>query len=404
MNILFVADVSIADIIGGAERALFEQSSRLSQKGHRIHIITRRLPWHDQDHEIIEGIEEWRYDYNPSNPAAFIKSIWFNARWLFELLHQKYHFDCVNFHQPFTASGINYSEISRGLLKIYTCHSLSFEEYLSRRDRGNGITRIASTFFQVIGRKKIEKNVLHESNVIVVLSQFTQIKLIKTYKIPKAKIQIIQGGVDLNKFHPADEKTEARARLNIPQHKIVLFTVRNLVRRMGLENLIVAIKELLIKMEDIYLVIGGSGPLKDELNVMLKNLKIEDKVNLIGFIPENQLPLYYQMADLFVLPTIELEGFGLVTLEAMACGLPVIGTPVGGTREILGKFNTEFLFDDTQPESITKLAYEKCLIIKNNPQRWKQISKQCRKFVEKNYSWEQNIDSLDQLIQRHINN
>jgi glycosyltransferase involved in cell wall biosynthesis len=108
------------------------------------------------------------------------------------------------------------------------------------------------------------------------------------------------------------------------------------------------------------------------------------------------------MADLFVLPTQELEGFGLVTLEAMASGLPVIGTPIGGTKEILGKFNADFLFDGTQPDSIAKLALEKYLIIKNNSQRWKQISEQGRKFVEDHYSWKQNVDSFERLIQRYI--
>jgi glycosyltransferase involved in cell wall biosynthesis len=188
----------------------------------------------------------------------------------------------------------------------------------------------------------------------------------------------------------------------MPQDKVILFTVRNLVQRMGLENLIIAFHKLGKEATDIHLVIGGKGPLEDGLIALARSFGIEQKVHFTGFISEDQLPLYYQMADLFVLPTRELEGFGLVTLEAMASGLPVIGTPVGGTKEILGKFNPEFLFDDTQPDSIAKLALEKYLIIRNNPQRWKQISEQGRKFVEDHYSWKQNVDSFERLIQRYI--
>ena len=402
MNILFTSDVSIRDIIGGAERVLFEQSVRLSQRGHNVHLLTRRLPLHDNDHEIINGVTEWRYECNSNSPVSFIQTTWLNAKRLFEFLHLKFRFDCINFHQPFSALGVNLSEMSSALPKIYTCHSLSFEEFLSRNAKRFSFLYTALNYFQLLARKKIEKNGLCQSNEIVTLSKFTQKKLTDTYDIAKAKIQIIPGGVDLDRFHPANDKTEIRVRLNIPQNSVILFTVRNLVQRMGLENLIIGFHKLAKEAADIQLVIGGKGPLKDELFALAGSFGIEQKVHFTGFIPEKQLPLYYQMADLFVLPTKELEGFGLVTLEAMACGLPVIGTPIGGTKEILGKFNLEFLFDDTQPDSIAKLVFQKYLIIKNDPQRWKQISEQCRKFVEKNYSWKQNIDSFEQLIQRHI--
>ncbi len=245
----------------------------------------------------------------------------------------------------------------------------------------------------------MKKNVLRKSNQILALSQFTKDKISNIYNILQKKIQVNPGGVDLRKFFPAVDKRKIRKRLNVPQNKIIFFTVRNLVPRMGLENFVVAFSELAKSAADIQLIIGGKGPLKDELIALAKSFGIEQKVHFTGFIPEDQLPQYYQMADLFVLPTKELEGFGLVTLEALSSGLPVIGTPIGGTKEILGQFNAEYLFDDTQPDSIAKLALEKYLIIKNNPQRWKQISKQCRKFVEKNYSWKQNIDSLEQVIQ-----
>jgi glycosyltransferase involved in cell wall biosynthesis len=398
MKILFVADVSIAQVIGGAERVLYEQSTRLAQRGHNIHILTRRLPNHENDHAIIKGVNEWRYDYNACNTAAFLKTTWSNAKKLFEFLYLKYKLDCINYHQPFSAMGINSSEMSKSLVKIYTCHSLSFEEFSSRNGKVRSAIQNGLNFIKIQVRKKIESNGLSKSDEIVTLSEFTQEKLADTYNIPREKIHIIPGGTDLKKFHPVSDKTEIRSQLNIPQNIIVLFTVRNLVQRMGLENLIIAFNELIKKCADIKLVIGGKGPLENGLIALARSFNIEDKVKFAGFIPEDQLPLYYQMADLFVLPTKELEGFGLVTLEAMASGLPVIGTPIGGTKEILGKFDAEFLFEDTQSDSIAKLALEKYHIIKNNPQRWKQISDRCRQFVERHYSWEQNVNSLEKLF------
>jgi glycosyltransferase involved in cell wall biosynthesis len=110
------------------------------------------------------------------------------------------------------------------------------------------------------------------------------------------------------------------------------------------------------------------------------------------------------MADIFVLPTKELEGFGLVTLEAMASGIPVLGTPVGGTKEIIGNFDSSFLFKGTDPDSMVELISEKYHLIKRDPQRWREISHRCRKFVDENYSWEKNIDSFEELIVKTSSN
>lgn len=401
MNILFSADVSIADVIGGAERVLFEQTTGLARRGHKVSIITRKLPEHFIDHQVVNGVDEWRYECNIDNPWSFLISSIKNSKKLFEKLHLQNRYGCVNFHQPFSAIGIFASEFSKSLPKFYTCHSFSFEEFSSRNGQKKGAIRKAINYFQIQARKKIEKSVFDRSDEIIVLSQFTGNKLIDTYSIPRQKIEVIPGGVDPKKFHPADDKARIRKQLNIPQDKFIIFTVRNLVPRMGLENLIIAFNQLKQKAKNIQLVIGGNGPLKERLMALSRSFGIEQIVHFTGFIKEDQLPLYYQMADLFVLPSKELEGFGLVTLEAMASGLPVIGTPVGGTKEILGKFNSKFLFDDSKPDSIANLALDKYLTIKNDPQHWNQISYQCRKFVEKNYSWKQNIDSLERLIQRH---
>ena len=137
---------------------------------------------------------------------------------------------------------------------------------------------------------------------------------------------------------------------------------------------------------------------------MARSFGIEGHIHFAGFISEDKLPAYYQMADIFVLPTKELEGFGLVTIEAMASGLPVVGTPVGGTNEILGQFDSSFLFKGTDPNSMAELIMEKYELIKHNPQKWEKISKECRNFVERNYCWEKNIDALEDLFKKAINN
>ncbi|NQT68891.1 MAG: glycosyltransferase family 4 protein, partial [Desulfobacteraceae bacterium] len=218
------------------------------------------------------------------------------------------------------------------------------------------------------------------------------------YKISAERITIIPGGVDLKRFYPATDRTKIKQRLNIPQEKMILFTVRNLVPRMGLENLIYAVKEVVKTVPDIYLVLGGDGPLKDNIISLTKELGIRNHVKFVGFIPEVELPDYYRMANIFILPTLELEGFGLVTLEALASGVPVLGTPVGGTVEILSRLDSNYLFKDTKPESMAELIIKTCQEFKDNSELWQDVSYQCRLFAEKHYSWEQNAKSLENLF------
>jgi glycosyltransferase involved in cell wall biosynthesis len=398
LNILFVSDVSIAEVIGGAERVLFEESTRLRGRGHSVHILTRKLSKHTSDHETIHGVNEWRYDIDQRNSLSYLKSTVFNCRKLFESLQNRYSFECINFHQPFSACGVIRSPVGRKIKKIYTCHSLSFEEFRSRNPKPRSVSGRIFYRLNVEARKFIEGRALNRSDRIIVLSRFTQEKLQRAYTIPPEKVSIIPGGIDLERFCPSTERTEIRHRLNIPQEKLILFTVRNLVPRMGLENLIYAFKDVVKTVPAAYLVLGGKGPLKDGLVALSRELRIEDHITFAGFIPETELPGYYRMADIFVLPTLELEGFGLITLEALASGTPVLGTPVGGTVEILSKLNSRYLFKDTSPESMAELIIQICREFKDNPALRQGVSDQCRLFAEKNYSWKKNVDSLENLI------
>lgn len=395
MNILFVSDVSIQDVIGGAERVLYEQTTRLAARGHDVHILTRRLPAHQSDRAIIHNVKEWRYPVNQNNPISFFTSILGNGKILFETISKTIKFDCINLHQPFSALPVIRSAAGKDIRTVYTCHSLAFEEYASRNAKPHSLAKKIIHSFHLTARKWIERKALERSDLIIVLSGYTRDKLINIYGVPEEKVAIIPGGIDIVRFHPAIDKKEIRERLRLPWGKTILLTVRNLVSRMGIENLIRAMEEIVKSVPDVVLIIGGTGPLKNDLLELSRSLNLDQHVQFAGFIPEAALPEYYRAADIFVLPTIELEGFGLVTLEALASGTPVLGTPVGGTQEILSRLDNRFLFEDTRHESISSLIIATCQEYHNHPDKWQLDSRQCRYFTEKYYSWETNVNATE---------
>ncbi|MBN2438708.1 MAG: glycosyltransferase family 4 protein [Deltaproteobacteria bacterium] len=404
MRILFVSDVSIQAVIGGAERVLYEQAVGLQRRGHEVHILTRHLPEHRTDQETLEGVREWRYDINPSSGTSFLISTFRNGAFLFGRLQNEYAFDCINGHQPFSAWAVRRSSAAQGIPFVYTCHSLSFEEYISRRKKPSGFLGQGLDIFNAFLRRQIEKRAFAAADQIIALSEFTRNKLMAVYGIAENRILIIPGGVDIRRFHPMSGRKTVRNNLGLPVDRFILLTVRNLVPRMGLENLIEAMRAITRAIPDICLVIGGVGPLKASLIRQRDDLKLQDHIFFTGFIPEADLPDYYRSADVFVLPTVELEGFGLVTVEALASGTPVLGTPVGGTREILGRLDKNYLFRDSSPAALAELITETSRRFMENHERWEAASMQCRQFVEQHYTWEKNITDLEKVLEhvRHL--
>jgi glycosyltransferase involved in cell wall biosynthesis len=165
---------------------------------------------------------------------------------------------------------------------------------------------------------------------------------------------------------------------------------------MGLENLIEAIRMLKKEFDNIFLVIVGSGWLEDKLKVLAKKLEVSDYIKFVGKVSNpNVLLLYYQSADIFVLPTKLLEGFGMVILEAMSCGVPVVSTPVGGPVEVLKNFDEHLLCKGTEPYDI----YERIKYFLLNKNELQKIAEKCREFVIKNYSKEIFIEEFKKEIE-----
>lgn len=192
----------------------------------------------------------------------------------------------------------------------------------------------------------IERSVYRHASHFLVLSEAFKNILIQHYRISSEKISVVPGAIDASRFDVSETKSEARRRLNWPNDRPILFSVRRLSKRMGLENLLVAIAQVKKSYPDILLFIAGKGNLAFEIEKMINELDLNDNVRLLGFISDDDLPVAYRAADFSVVPTTSLEGFGLITAESLAAGTAALVTPVGGLPEIILPFDKNWVTEN----------------------------------------------------------
>jgi glycosyltransferase involved in cell wall biosynthesis len=201
-------------------------------------------------------------------------------------------------------------------------------------------------------KKLIETAVYRRADRIIVLSKAFGILLQNRYNIASAKLRYIQGGVDCDRFLPKHTRTEARAILGWHTCRPTLFTVRRLTRRMGLDRLIDAMAQLRQSRKDAILYIAGIGPERKTLESRVASLGLSNNVIFLGLLPDEMLPIAYRAADLTVVPTLTLEGFGLIVLESLATGTPAMVTPVGGLPEVVAGLSPSLIFEDNGAQAI----------------------------------------------------
>ncbi len=157
--------------------------------------------------------------------------------------------------------------------------------------------------------------------------------------VPADKVRVVGNGVDTDKFFPAD-RAAARQRLGLPERAKVLITVGGLVERKGFHRVLEVMPGLLGQQPDLhYLIVGGpcaEGDWSERLRQQAQDLGLDERVHFLGAMPSEELRGPLSAADVFVLATRN-EGWANVLLEAMACGLPVVATDVGGNVEVVSK-------------------------------------------------------------------
>ena len=232
-------------------------------------------------------------------------------------------------------------------------------------------------------KKTLEKITYRRATRFIVLSQAFRDILHREYQIPEERIHIVPGGVEPQRFATNLSVAEARTELGWSQDRPIIFCVRRLAKRMGLENLISAIEQVRQYYPALLLCIAGKGGLAETLQAQIEELELTQNVCLLGYLPDEQLPIAYRAANFSVVPTISFEGFGLIVIESLAAGTPVLGTPVGGIPEILQPFSPDLLLEDS---SVDKLAQG--IIEALSGERHLPASDVCQAYVRDNYAWE----------------
>lgn len=353
MRILIAGMTHFCDSPGGAQRIILDEATELRSRGFEVWVLAQGNA-SQPEHELRDGIHLLRYvpgrvaAWNPSRRTAHQKA----ATAL--LAKHLPRVDAIHGHVPLTYLAA--LDLYGGTVhSCYTIHSPAKLEMAIVWRNSSLLRQLAAPAgLAIINR--MERECLRRSRAVTALSQFTIDCVEKIHGNGLARsVRLMPGWVDTSKFVPLENRDQAKGQLGWPVDLPVLFTLRRLAPRMGLDRLLHACQRVHAMQIRFHLMIGGTGPMRKNLEDLARTLGLKDVVTFLGRIEDLELPTAYGACDAFVLPTAELECFGLIALEALAAGRPVLATPVGAIPEIMARFEPAWLSRSAQTDDFADL-------------------------------------------------
>lgn len=241
----------------------------------------------------------------------------------------------------------------------------------------------------------VRRGLLRQIDAFLPVSHYTA-GLLHEQGIPSARTHVVPNGTNPERFRPRDD-TALRQRLGLSDQPLLL-TVGRLVRRKGVDTVLRALPAIAEGCPDVAYVIAGTGPDRARLERLAGRLGVQDRVHFVGQIDHDRLSLYYSAADLFVMPAREappdVEGFGLVFLEANACGTPVIGTRTGGIPDAIQDGETGLLVSPSAPDRLA----EATLRVLTDPELADTLGQRGRHRAVHKASWAHIADRIYDLL------
>jgi glycosyltransferase involved in cell wall biosynthesis len=361
---------------GGVERRIIETAKRLVNRvGTRVYCGTKAgfkktasvkgvifVPCFSTD--VIFPLDNWFFNRTISRMSDMIKA---------------------DVYEAHTVSGYGILKTlkKRGILKpfIHTIHGVLADEYMQSSQSAFPTPRTKLSNFLMWRLSKIEEESARNATLIVTVSKYSSKKIVEFYNVDETKIRIVPNGVDPQKFRPAKDCEKLKHRIGIDNKQCVLFVGR-LIPRKGLHFLIEAAKNVVKESKETVFLVVGDGPLKNPLISDSEKAGLSDNFVFLGDVRDEVLPMLYNCADVFALPSIQ-EGQGLALLEAQATAKPSVAFNVGGISESLLDKKTGLLVNPDGYE----LANAVLNLLSNSSLREK-MGRLGREFVCKNLTWD----------------
>jgi phosphatidylinositol alpha-1,6-mannosyltransferase len=335
---------------GGSRRMLFEIFSRFSE--HELTIFTKHV-----DDSVCEKLQDGprlirrSYIFDPLKAAGFLQRK-FRAVRLVVFLTLDTLWYCSRRHPSCIVVG-EYHLVGLTALVLKRLLGLPFVLFIY----GEEVTKLK----QHGGWHWKELQILIQSaDRIITISHFTE-HLLKELRVDASRISVVFPSVDINRFHPDINAVDFRSKMGASDERILL-TVSRLAERKGQAEVIRALPQVMEHVPKVRYIMIGPDPfgLSESLLKLAKTLKVEQLVTYLGVIDENDLPQAYAACDVFIMAAHEVaadldtEGFGMVFVEANACGKPVIGGRAGGTVDAIEDGKSGLLVDAANIDELSR--------------------------------------------------
>ncbi|MEN9734266.1 MAG: hypothetical protein RLZ45_2261 [Verrucomicrobiota bacterium] len=391
MRFIFLTLGYTPDLDGGGYRYATEVAELLAHRGHEVHAIYPNPGETLPPTEFREGVHLHRL---PRNGAGFL------GRWRASNAEAKKQIASILRTPTKTLLFSHHAYLSPSVQGVRHCIFLhgpwALEYRLSVTAKPRSLQRRVLDRLSGLVMHRVERGSVGRASRVLVASDYSRGCIQSWHRGVRCEVEVVGGGADLIRFTPPSDRGQVRRHRGVDPDEFLFLAVRRFDPRMGLMHLLEAFHKVGHQFPNARLAIAGRGPQREELEDRIRQLGLDQSVKLLGFVPEADLPGLYQSADCVLMPSLDLEGFGLATAEALACGTPVLASSSGANPELIRPLGDDLMFEAGNPKAIANIMAQTLTGQIRLPNR-----ERCAEHARTAFRWDRPANAIEQAALKH---